>query len=68
VSSANELNQCNEQLLVGPDWGQGGQIRDPLEEAGSLMGRQGAEQEGVFEGLWSLGAQWAGRVGLTVVP
>jgi len=35
---ANELSQGNEQLLVGPDWGLRGQARDPLEEAGSLMG------------------------------
>jgi len=35
---ANELSQSNEQLLVGPDQGLSGQIRDPLQEAGSLMG------------------------------
>ena len=36
-SDANELSQRNEQLLVGPDWGLRGQVRDTLEEAGSLM-------------------------------
>ena len=35
---ANELSQRNEQLLVGPEWGFRSQIRDPLDEAGSLMG------------------------------
>jgi len=40
---ANELSQGNEQLLVGPDWGLRGQVPDPLEETGSLMGEQGAE-------------------------
>jgi len=51
-SRANELSQCNKQLLVGPDWGFRGQVGDPLEEAGSLMGRREAEQDGVLEGLW----------------
>jgi len=39
---ANELSQGNEQRLVGPDWGLRGQVRDPLEEAGSLTGGRGA--------------------------
>jgi len=65
---ANELSQRNEQLLVGPDWGPGGQVRDPLEEAGSLAGRGGAGQDGMFEGLWGLRAQRAGRVGIGIVP
>ena len=39
---ANELSQSNEQLLVGPDWGLRSQVRDPLEEAGSLAGGGGA--------------------------
>jgi len=51
---ANELGQGNEQLLVGPDRGLRGQVRDPLEEAGSLMGGRAAGQNGLFEGLWGL--------------
>jgi len=39
---ANELSQGNEQLLVRPDLGLGGQVRDSLEEAGSLKGGRGA--------------------------
>jgi len=39
---ANELSQGNEQLLVGPDWGLRSQVRDPLEEAGSLAGGGGS--------------------------
>jgi len=38
----NELSQGNKQLLVGPDWGLRSQVRDPLEEAGSLAGGGGA--------------------------
>jgi len=37
-SGADELSQRNEQLLVGPDRGLGAQVRDPLEEVGSLTG------------------------------
>jgi len=44
---ADELSQRNKQLLVGPDWGLGGQVRDPLEEAGSLTGG-GAGQDGML--------------------
>ena len=65
---ANELSQRDEQLLVGLDWGLGGQVRDPWEEAGSLMGGGGAGQDGVFEGLRGLRAQRAGHVGIRVVP
>jgi len=65
---ANELSQGNEQLLVGPDRGPRSQVRDPLEEAGSLMGGGGAGQDGMFEGLLGLRAQRAGRVGIRVVP
>jgi len=54
-SGANELSQRNEQLLVRPDWSLRGQVRDLLEEAGSLMGRRGAGKDGVFEGLSGLG-------------
>ena len=53
---ANELSQRNDQLLVGTDWGLRGQARDPLEEAGSLIGRRGAGQDGMFEGLLGLRA------------
>ena len=67
-SGANELSQRKEQLLVRPDWGLRGQVRDPLEEAGSLMGGGGAGQDGMFEGLWGLRAEWAGRVGLRIFP
>jgi len=67
-SGANELSQRDEQLLVRPDRSLGGQVRDPLEEAGSLMGGQGAGKNGMFEGLWGLGAQRAGRVGIRIVP
>ena len=55
-SGADELSQRNEQLLVGPDGGLGAQVRDPLEEAGSLTGGGGAGQDGVFEGLRGLQA------------
>ena len=51
---ANELSQGNEQLLVGPDWGHMSQVRDPLEEAGSLVGGGGAGQDGMFQGLRGL--------------
>jgi len=51
-SDANELSQRDKQLLVGPDRSLRGQVRDPLEEAGSLMSRRGAGQDGMFEGLW----------------
>ena len=67
-SGANELSQHNEQLQVGLDWGLGGQVRDPLEVAGSLMGGRGAGQYGMFQGLWGLGAQQAGQVGIRMVP
>jgi len=53
---SDELIQRNEQLLVGPDWGLRGQVRDLLEEAGSLTGRRGAGQDGMFEGLRGLRA------------
>jgi len=66
-SSADELSQCNEQLLVGPDRGLGGQVRDPLEEAGSLTGGGGAGQDGMFEGLWGLRAEQAGGIGIRVI-
>jgi len=65
---AYELSQGNEQLLVGPDLGLGGQVRDPLEEAGSLKGGRGAGQDGVFEGLRGLRAQRAGQVGVRIAP
>ena len=55
-SDANELSQCNDQLLVVPDCDLRCQVSDPLEEAGSLMGRRGAGQDGMFEGLWGLRA------------
>jgi len=48
---ADELSQRNEQLLVRPDWSLRGQVRVPLEEVGSLIGRQGAGKDGVFEDL-----------------
>jgi len=65
---ANELSQVNEQLLVGPDWGLRSQVRDPLEEAGSLAGGGGAGQDGVFEGLRGLRAQRVGRVSIRIAP
>jgi len=55
-SGADELGQRNEQLLVGPDRGLGAQVRDPLEQAGSLTGGGGAGQDGMFEGLRGLQA------------
>jgi len=55
-SGTDELSQRNEQLLVGPDRGLGIQVRDPLEEAGSLTGGGGARQDGMFEGLRGLRA------------
>ena len=65
---ANELSQGNKQLLVGPDWGFWSQVRDPLEEAGSLTGGGGAGKDGMFEGLRGLEAQRAGRVGIRIAP
>ena len=53
-SGADELSQRDEQLLVGPDRGLGVQVRDPLEEVGSLTGGGGAGQDGMFEGLGGL--------------
>jgi len=53
-SGANELSQRNEQLLVGPDRSLRDQVRDPLEEAGSLTGGRGAGEDGVFKGLRGL--------------
>jgi len=67
-SGADELSQCNELLLVGPDWGLGGQVRDLWEEAGSLMGGGGVGQDGMFEGLRGLRTQRAGPVGIRIVP
>ena len=67
-SGVDELSQRNEQLLVGPDRGLRSQVRDPLEEAGSLMGGGGAGQDGVFEGLRGLRAQRAGCVGVRIAP
>jgi len=67
-SSANELSQGNEQLLVGPDRGLRSQVWNPLEEAGSLTSGGGAGQDGMFEDLWGLRAQWAGRVGIRILP
>jgi len=55
-SGADELSQRNEQLLVGPDRGLRVQVRDPLEEAGSLTGSGGAGQDGMFAGLQGLQA------------
>ena len=65
---ANKLSQRNEQLLVRPDRGLGGQVQDSKEEAGSLAGGGLAGQGGLFEGLWGLRAQRAGRVGIRSVP
>jgi len=65
-SGADELSQRNEQLLVGPDRGLGGQVRDPLEEAGSLTGGTAAGQDGMFEGLLDPRAYRAGRVGIRI--
>jgi len=65
---ADELSQPNEQLLVGPDRSLRGQVRDPLEEAGSLTGGGGAGQDGMFKGLRGLRAQGTGWVGIRIVP
>jgi len=51
---ADELSQSNEQLLVAPDWALRVQVRDALEEAGSLTGGGEAGQDGMFEGLRGL--------------
>jgi len=64
----NELSQRNEQLLVGPDRGLRGQVRDRWEVAGSLMGGQGAREDGMFEGRRGVRAGRAGRVGIRIVP
>jgi len=55
-SGANGFSQRDEQLLVRPDWGLRGQVQDPLEEAGSLLGGRGAGQDGMFESLWGFRA------------
>ena len=65
---ADELSQRNEQLLVGPGRGLGGQVGDTLGEAGSLTGGRGAGQDGMFEGLRGLKTQWAGCVGIRIAP
>ena len=67
-SGAEELSQRNEQLVVRPDRGLGGQVSDPLEGGGSLAGGGGAGQDGMFEGLRGLRTQRAGRVGIWIVP
>ena len=64
----NELSQGNEELLVGPDWGFRSQVRDPLEEAGSLTGGGGAGKDGMFEGLRGLEVQRAGLAGIRIAP
>ena len=63
-----ELSQGNKQMLVGQERGLGGQVWDPLEAAGSLMDGRGGGQDGMLEGLRGLGVQWAGRVGIRIVP
>jgi len=55
-SGANELGKSNKQLLVRPERGFGGQVGDPLEEAGSMKGRRGAGKDGVFKGVGGLRA------------
>jgi len=55
-SRANKLSKGHEQLLVGLDQRLGGHVRGPLEEAGSLVGRRGAGQDGMLEGLRGFGA------------
>ena len=67
-SDANKLSQRNAQLLVGPNLGLGGQVRDPLEEAASLIGGEGAEPDVMFEGLWGLRAPRAGCVTIRIAP
>jgi len=67
-SGTNDESQGNEQLLVGPDWRLRSQVRDPLEEAGSLAGGGGAGQDGMFEGLRGLRPQRAGHVGIRIAP
>jgi len=66
--SADELSQRNKQLLVGSDRGLGGQVRNSLEEAGSLAGGGGAGQDGMLEGLRGLRTQRAGCVGVRTAP
>ena len=66
--SADVLSERNKQLLIGPDRGLGGQVRDTLEEAGSLAGGGGAGQDGMFEGLPGPRTQRAGPVGITTAP
>jgi len=66
INSVRAISSCWWDL--GPDWGLRSQVRDRLEEAGSLTGGGGAGQDGMFEGLWGLRAQRAGRVGIRVVP
>jgi len=67
-SSADELRQRNEQLLVGPDRGLGAQVRDPLKMAASLIGGGRGGQDGRFEGLQGLRAQGAGHVATRYAP
>jgi len=45
----DELSQVNEHLLVRPEVGLRAQVRDSLEERGSLKGGQGIREDGVFK-------------------
>jgi len=65
---ADELSERNEQRLVGPDRGLRGQVSDLLEEAGSVTGRGGAGEDGMFEGQPGLRAQGTGGVSIRIVP
>ena len=55
-SGANKLSQRNEHLMGAPDWGLRGQVRDPLEEAGSQISGGGTGQDGMLKDLWASGA------------
>jgi len=67
-NGADELSQVDKHLLVGPEQSLGAQIRDSLEQVGSLKGGQETGEDGVFKGLWCLRALGAGNVRLGVVP
>jgi len=55
-------------LLVRPEGSLTAQVRDSLEQTGSLMGGQGAREDGRLKEVWVVRAAGAGRVGLRVVP
>jgi len=67
-SSAHELSQVDEYLLVRAEGCRGGQVRDSLEETRSVPGEQEARQDGVFKALGSLRTVRTGSGRIRIVP